>query len=1336
MDDPAERGPEFLAGGGPVGALIRAKDWSATPLGDPNDWPQSLKTVVRIMQTSRYAMWMGWGPDLLFFYNDAYRPTLGVKHPAALGRPAREVWAEIWDEIGPRIASVLRSGDATWDERLLLFLERSGFPEETYHTFSYSPLPAPAGGVDGMLCVVTEETERVIGERRLSTLGDLGRELTGRNSEADVLAAVDRALSANRHDLPFALVYLCEADGGSARLALASGIRPGHPAAPETLDGVGDTLDAGDAWPAAAVTSGADRPVKMSRLDQRFPDLPTGSWPRPPTEALVVPIASQGQERAAGFLIAGLNPFRPHDPDYESFVELVAGQIGAALGNARAYAEERRRAEALAEIDRAKTTFFSNVSHEFRTPLTLMLGPMEEVLAKPPGAVPPEDRRQIEVAHRNGLRLLQLVNSLLDFSRLTAGRMQARYRPVDLAAVTADFASGFRSVMEKAGLDYRILCDPLPRAAYVDVTMWETIVINLLSNAFKFTMSGAVSVGTAVTPDGKGCEIWVRDTGVGIPAEELPRLFERFHRIEGVQGRSFEGSGIGLALVHELVDLHGGSITVESRPGHGSLFRIALPFGSAHLPAERIAAAGETASAPTGRIHAHVAEAMRWLTDGDTDVDAGVDSGGTPSAASEPGGGAPADHAGDRLANGERVLLADDNADMRAYVRRLLTGQGYDVEAVGDGAAALDAARRHAPDLVLSDVMMPRLDGLGLLDAMRRDPALRAIPIVLISARAGEEAHADGIAAGADDYLTKPFSARELLARVESALTHARMRRETEQALREEARVLEALNEVGAAVAAELDLTRLVQVVTDAATELTGAAFGAFFYNAVGETGESYTLYTLSGAPREAFADFPMPRNTAVFSPTFTGERTVRSDDITRDPAYGRSAPHFGMPKGHLPLRSYLAVPVVSRSREVLGGLFFGHPEPAVFNDRAERFAVAIAAQATVAIDNARLYRSAQTEIAERRQTEEALRESEARYRDLAATLEARVNERTHELAAANTALRAQIEERERVEQELRHAQKMEGIGQLTGGVAHDFNNLLTIIIGNLESLQRHVDRGDSDPERLTRWIENAHRGAQRAASLTQRLLAFSRRQPLEPRPIDANRLVAGMSDLLRRTLGETIEVETVLAGGLWATHADPNQLESAILNLAVNARDAMRDGGRLTIETANAFLDEDYAAGQAEVAPGQYVVLCISDTGTGMTRDVLAQAFEPFFTTKDVGHGTGLGLSQVYGFVKQSGGHVKIYSEPGDGTTVKIYLPRLFAAAPIAEAADRPPQRPSARAAREHAETILVVEDDDDVRRHSVELLSELGYRVIQAPTGPAGLALLDRHPEVVLLF
>jgi PAS domain S-box-containing protein len=531
--------------------------------------------------------------------------------------------------------------------------------------------------------------------------------------------------------------------------------------------------------------------------------------------------------------------------------------------------------------------------------------------------------------------------------------------------------------------------------------------------------------------------------------------------------------------------------------------------------------------------------------------------------------------------------------------------------------------------------------------------------------------------------------------------------RHTEEILREERRALEVLNRAGSALALQTDLERLVQVVTDAGVELSGAEFGAFFYNITNRAGESYMLYTLSGAPLEAFSKFPMPRNTEVFAPTFNGEGIVRSDDITRDPRYGKNAPRKGMPEGHLPVRSYLAVPVMSRTGEVLGGLFFGHAKPGMFSERSERGLSGLAAEAAVAIDNANLSQAMRREIAERKRAQEALTE-------LNATLEGQVVERTEQLR--------------RNEEALRQSQKMEAVGQLTGGVAHDFNNLLQVIIGNLETLQRNLA---TDSPRLQRAMRHAMNGAQRAAALTQRLLAFSRRQPLDPKPIDVNVLINGLSDMVHRTLGETIAVETVLGAGCWRVEVDPNELEAAILNLAVNARDAMPEGGRLTLETVNAHIDDAYAATHAEVLAGQYVLISVTDTGAGMDPQTVAQAFEPFFTTKPVGKGTGLGLSQVYGFVKQSGGHVKIYSEPGQGTTIKLYLPRLAGeAAPESEINE--PLNPEAG----QEETLLVVEDDDDVRAYSVDSLRELGYRVLETRDGPSALRLLDQEPRVDLLF
>ncbi|HWY83351.1 MAG TPA: ATP-binding protein [Roseiarcus sp.] len=530
---------------------------------------------------------------------------------------------------------------------------------------------------------------------------------------------------------------------------------------------------------------------------------------------------------------------------------------------------------------------------------------------------------------------------------------------------------------------------------------------------------------------------------------------------------------------------------------------------------------------------------------------------------------------------------------------------------------------------------------------------------------------------------------------------------QTERAIRAESRKLDVLNRMGAALAAELDVDKIVQIATDACTEIVDAEFGAFFYNVINDKGESYMLYALSGVAREHFDKFPMPRNTAVFEPTFKGTGVVRSDDIRKDPRYGKNEPHYGMPKGHLPVRSYLAVPVTSRSGEVIGGLFFGHAEPAKFVDEHEELLVGIAGQAATAIDNARLYQAAEREVAERRRAEEALQV-------LNNTLEQRVHD--------------EVYARSKVEEQLRQVQKMEVVGQLTGGIAHDFNNMLAVIMGGLNLLQRKLARGETDVER---FVEGAIDGAQRAATLTQRLLAFSRQQALSPEPLVINKLVAGMSELLIRTLGEQVKVETVLAAGLWQVEADPAQLENAILNLAVNARDAMPSGGRLTIETLNAFVDDAYAQEYA-IEAGQYVLIAVADTGAGMAPEVIAKAFDPFFTTKGAGKGTGLGLSQVYGFVRQSGGHVKIYSELGVGTSVKIYLPRLYGEAAATEQAKR--LATVHRGLR--SEIILVVEDEERVRALSVEALRELGYGVVEASGPSQALRMLDEGQQVTLLF
>jgi signal transduction histidine kinase len=756
---PVPRSGSMAAAASEMGARIAAFDWLKTSLGRAETWPRSLRATLGIVLSSRYPMFVWWGRDLVNFYNDAYSPMLGQRHPWALGQSAREIWREIWGTVGPQAESVIVRGQATWSEDQLLIMERNGYAEETYFTYSYSPITDDDGSIGGLFCAVIENTERVLGERRLRALRQLAATSDARTVES-ACALASRALADNAHDVAFALVYLREADGKRLRLASSAGIPSNHPWAPAEVD-LAATHD--EPWPYAKALAGQS--TVLSGLPASAA-LPGGPWPEPVTTAMVLPLARRGQREEAGLIVVGASPRRAFDERYKSFFELVADGVANAIANAHGYEAETRRAEALAELDRQKTAFFSNVSHEFRTPLTLMLGPLEEEIARQDDSV---SRERLEIAHRSSLRLLKLVNTLLDFSRLEAGRAQGSFAPIDLAHATEDIASVFRSAMEKAGLRFTVECAPLPEPVHVDRDMWEKIVLNLLSNALKHTFTGEVRVW--LEWHGDHVALCVRDTGVGIPKDESDRVFERFHRVLGAHARSHEGTGIGLALVQELARLHGGDARVESELGKGSTFTVTVRTGNVHLPSGR----AQATTLPSTAIGApaYVEEAMRWLPEPDMGID-------KPNGVASKSGTGPVPDA----TAGARILLVDDNADMRDYMRRLL-GERWHVETASDGVEGLAAAFRDPPDLVLADVMMPGLDGFGLLRELRADPRTRTVPVVMVSARAGEEARVEGLEAGADDYLIKPFSARELVARVGTQLAMGRLRARTEEALRE-----------------------------------------------------------------------------------------------------------------------------------------------------------------------------------------------------------------------------------------------------------------------------------------------------------------------------------------------------------------------------------------------------------------------------------------------------------------------------------------------------------------------------------------------------------------------
>ncbi len=1450
--DPSEL--TFLAGGGEMGARMRALDWSKTPVGPPQKWPQSLRSTVSMLLPSKAQICLFWGPEFIVLYNDAYRPVFGAKHPDALGRPGREAWREIWsNQLHGLLEGVVQTGEAFWARDLLFELERYGFPEETYFDVSYDPVRVETGTVGGVFCIVTETTERVVGERRLALLRDLAARNASARSERDACVVAMETLTGTA-DVAFALAYL---DGDLQ-----------------------------------AATPDAER-----HLADAKPDL---------VKTIALPSSSGGR---AGELVVGLNARRPFDEGYRSFLDLVADQVAIAITNARAYEAERQRAEALAAIDRAKTTFFSNVSHEFRTPLTLLVGPLEDELAEA-DVLPRERRERLETAHRNGLRLLRLVNTLLDFSRIEAGRIDANYEPTDLAALTIDLASAFRSAIEKAGVALVVECPPLPAPVYIDRDMWEKVVLNLLSNAFKFTFEGEIRVELLWCDD--HVELRVADTGVGIPEADLGRMFERFHRVRHARARTHEGTGIGLALVQELARLHGGSVSVTSQEGRGTTFTVSVLTGTAHLPMDRIAAGRQQTPTAIGATP-YVEEALRWLPDVERSLRSDADVVSAVSAARADASEPPA-----------RVLIADDNADMREYLARILAPH-YRVEVVADGGAALDRIRTNAPDLILTDVMMPTLDGLELLAAVRADTRTRLTPVVLLSARAGEDARIDGLQAGADEYLVKPFSARELLACITSQLQLARLRHESERALRyqsdqhltllnraplgvylvdadfriaevnpvalpvfgdvpggvigrafdeivhtmwredyadelvaifhrtletgesyvtpertefridrgvtetyewrvdritlpdgrfglvcyfrdisdqkkasaaraylaalvdsaddaiiakdlngiiqscnaaaqrlfgysseelvgrpvrilipperqseeddilarlrrgerlehfetvrvakdgrrldvaltispvkddagniigaskiarditalkqaeaerirllqENAAVTETLNNVGALVASDLDRDTVVQAVTDAATERTGAAFGAFFYNVVDERGASYTLDTISGVPREMFAKFPMPRNTDVFGPTFKGTGVVRSDDITKDPRYGHNAPYHGMPPGHLPVRSYLAVPVRGRGGDVIGGLLFGHPEIGRFTAHHERIAVGIASWAAVALENARLYMN--------------------------------------------------VQEASRIKDEF------------LASLSHELRTPLNAILGYARMLRS----GIIAPEKKEGAVATIERNATSLTQIVEDVLDISRivsgKMRLNVQTVDFPTIVRNAIDAIAPAAdAKGVRVETVLDPEAAPVSGDPERLQQVLWNLLSNAVKFTQRGGRVQVRLERV---------------DSHIEATVSDTGIGIAPEFLPHVFERFRqaeggTTRDRG-GLGLGLSIARQLTELHGGTIDVSSAGlGHGATFRVRIPVMIVH-PVREQMPRVHPKSTSTSARISGSPlkgihVLAVDDEQDALMLVCEILEAVGARMTIAQSAREALAKLDAEaPDVVV--
>ncbi|HXH99410.1 MAG TPA: ATP-binding protein [Sphingobacteriaceae bacterium] len=746
--------PQFLSGGGEMGKLIRSKDWSKTPLGSPDNWPQSLRTTVSLCLASNFPISIAWGLHRVQIYNDGYLPITGGMHPTSMGQDFKECWISAWPVIGQAFEEA-SLGQTRFLENQRVFVDRYGYKEEAFFTFSFSPILDESGGVGGLFHPVIEMTQQTLAERRLNILRAVADNTVNARTADEAFTLILECLKAFDLDLPFVLLYSIAANGKEANLKGRVGVEMDTPIAPAKIN-----LEehSSKSWPFTEVIQNR-KAVHVEELGEIFGAFDCGPYTERPEQALVFPVTLHGTAQNNYLLVAGVSSRRSLDEKYRVFFDLLTASITNALTKVRAQEDERKKSEALAEIDKAKTVFFSNISHEFRTPLTLMLGSLEELLNKPNGEIAFSDKEAIETSHRNAMRLLRLVNNLLDFSRIEAGKVQAQYQLTDLAKYTTELASNFRSVVEAAGLLFQVKTDTLIQPVYIDKEMWEKIVLNLLSNAFKYTLNGSITI--SLTTENNQVLLKVKDTGVGIPEAELPKMFQRFHRVQNVVGRTYEGTGIGLSLVSELVKLHGGEIKVQSKEAEGSVFTVSIPTGKAHLPTQHVF---EKELDFTASLSDAFIEEATTLIDHKVLTVSGKESfeGHTDAAT---------------------VLVVDDNADMRAYIKNLLQKQ-YHVVTANNGKDALHQVKKHSPKLILSDIMMPVMDGIQLLKAVKENIQTQNIPVILLSARAGEESKIEGYETGADDYLVKPFSAKELLARVASQLKLVNLRQATETNVR------------------------------------------------------------------------------------------------------------------------------------------------------------------------------------------------------------------------------------------------------------------------------------------------------------------------------------------------------------------------------------------------------------------------------------------------------------------------------------------------------------------------------------------------------------------------
>ncbi len=1340
----------ILQGGGLMGDLIREFDWSATPLGPLQNWPQSLITITNTCLNSRFPFLIWWGSELTAIYNDAYIPIFAGKHPLVLGKPGNEAWGEpeVWDVIDPMLNEVLAGGMATWSEDQLLLLHRKGFLEEAYFTWSYSPISAEGGKVGGVLTSVTEVTRKVIGERRLQTLGELGSRTGNAKTIAKAGDSIMNVLAENLHDLPFAFLYLVD-PGDRKRLILKGSTSTQEQCSicPPVIE-INDHQER-DPW-SVFQSLNTRLVIETKEPGTLFKSLPAGCWPEPPKLALTLPLASSAEDDPAGIIICGISPRLSFDSDYRGFIDLVVGQAAKAIATAKAYEEEKKRAEELLELDKAKTAFFSNVSHEFRTPLTLMIGPLEEVISAP-DSMSPQAHEEIKVVHRNGLRLLKLVNTLLDFSRIEAGRVHASYEAVDIAVLTSGLASVFRSTLERAGLQFEIDCKKTENTAFVDIDMWEKIVLNLLSNAFKFTLKGKISITLGETE--RQAVLIVSDTGIGIPREELPHLFERFHRVEGNQGRTHEGSGIGLALVQELIKFHGGTVTVESIHGLGTTFTVSLPMGSAHLPPDRIHKKA-VQNSTTIKAEAYIEEAARWFSDNN----ARPSSQTTESFQGQTY----------KKTAGARILLVDDNADMRDYITKLLS-PNWTILLAQNGAEALAIARGDCPDLVLTDVMMPVLDGFGLLRALRAEAKTSAIPLIMLSARAGEESRVEGMEAGADDYLVKPFSARELIARVGAHLEMARIRQEAaaqERVLRREAveshrRMIDVLETMADAFL-DLDADWRIIYVNASAEKINQNSRSAMLGRNHWELYPQTLGTALESAFRRAVADQTQIDLVNYYEPwdkwfeislypRKSGGLSIFFRDITiqkkAENVLRESEAYFRNLVNNAPVMIWITNPNAQST--------FLCEQWLEFTGRKPEEGLGLGWLESVHPDDLKPVTQTILKANERHETfslEYRLRRKDGTYRWVADTGKPRFDPHDNFLghigsiiditerksAEEQLAVSLHNEQKARAEAErlFRDADRINRIkDEFLANLSHELRTPLNAILGYSGLL---LDDAEGMNEEQVEYVETILRNGRAQLHLISDLLDVSRiisgKMVLDVKSVDLIHVVReARESVALAAKAKKISLQLAIDEIAAVVLGDAARLQQVLWNLLSNAVKFTPSDGKIIVSIKSVE---------------SRIEIIVRDTGKGIDPKFLPFVFERFRQedgshTRDYG-GLGLGLAIVRYIVDAHGGTVHAHSEGlGTGAAFIIRLPVQAVYVPdldIRSRADRieldiPPTGQSDSRQPLQDLAVLVVDDELDARSLIKGILTRAGASVTTASSGEGMRAALKQTNFKVLI-